>query len=133
MAARSSFKTGSCEMIVLHILKSYGDCYAYQISQLITSITEGQISFPEGSLYPAFYKLIDNGMITDYKKQTGRRMVKVYYHIEPKGEDRLAELYDDFRRTTESLEQILNYDYTSIDWETLKTQVRKKKSDAAAK
>ena len=35
MAARNSFKSGSCEMIVLHILKSYGDCYAYQISQYI--------------------------------------------------------------------------------------------------
>lgn len=129
MASRNSFKTGSCEMIVLHILKNYGDCYAYQISQLITKITGGQLSFPEGSLYPAFYKLIDNGLISDYKKQTGKRMIKVYYHFEPKGEERLQELYTDFRQATLSIEQILDYDYSEIDWESWRSEPRRKKSE----
>lgn len=67
MAARNSFKSGSCEMLILHILDTNGDCYAYQISQLIKELSKGIISFPEGSLYPAVYRLINNGFISEYQ------------------------------------------------------------------
>ncbi len=116
MASRNSFKSGSCELVVLHILKHYGDCYAYQISQYITKISDGNLSFPEGSLYPAFYKMIDNKYISDYKKQVGKRQIKVYYHIEPTGEQRLKQLLSDYMQTIDSIEKILNYDYSTL-WE----------------
>ncbi len=112
MSARNSFKSGSCEMLILHILKNYGDCYAYQLSQLIKKTTSNSLSFPEGSLYPAFYKLIDNGYIRDYKKQTGKRMIKVFYSIEPSGIERLDALLQEYYNTTHSIETILNYDFT---------------------
>ena len=114
MAARNSFKSGSCELVVLNILKHYGDCYAYQISQYITKISDGNLSFPEGSLYPAFYKLIDHKYISDYKKQVGKRQIKVYYHLEPAGEDRLEQLLSDYHQTIESIEKILNFDYSEL-------------------
>lgn len=113
MATRNSFKSGSCELLVLHILKAYGDCYAYQISQYITELSGGDLSFPEGSLYPAFYKMIDHNYISDYKKQSGKRMVKVYYHIEPEGEKRLEQLLEDYYQVTESIEKILHFDFQS--------------------
>lgn len=108
MAERNSFKSGSCEMLLLHILKYYGDSYAYHISLLLNELSGGKISFPEGSLYPAFYKMIDKGLISDYKKQTGKRMVKVFYHLEPKGEKRLAYLLSEYYQTTSGIEIILN-------------------------
>ena len=46
-------------------------------------------------MYPTLYKLIDNKYITDYKKTVGKRMTRVYYHLEPSGEQRLAELIED--------------------------------------
>ena len=82
MKSRNTFKKGSCEMLVLHILSKKGDCYGYEIGQIIRDITNEYLSFPEGSMYPVLYKLIDSGYITDYKKQVGRRMIRVYYHIE---------------------------------------------------
>lgn len=115
MATRNSFKTGSCEMLILHILKKLGDSYAYQISQYIKSISDGNLSFPEGSMYPSFYKMIDNGYISDYKKQVGKRLIRVYYRIEPAGEERLEQLYNEYRSTTESIDRILNYDYSKIE------------------
>lgn len=114
MAARNSFKSGSCELLVLHILKNQGDCYAYQISQLITKLSDNTLSFPEGSLYPAFYKLIDKQYISDYKKQSGKRLVRVYYHIEPTGERRLEQLLEEFYATTKSIENILHYDFSLL-------------------
>ena len=115
MATRNSFKSGSCELVVLHILKYYGDCYAYQISQYITRLSDGDLSFPEGTLYPAFYKMIDNKYISDYKKQTGKRLVKVYYHIEPEGEKRLEQLLKDYYQVTKSIEKILHFDFSKLE------------------
>ena len=113
MTNRNSFKTGSCELIILHILKNYGDCYAYQISQLITKVSDGEIFFPEGTLYPAFYKIIDKGYISDYKRKVGKRLVRVYYHLEEAGEQRLNELLDEFNSTVNSINRLLAYDFSS--------------------
>lgn len=115
MASRNSFKSGSCEMLVLHILKTRGDCYAYEISQLLAKLSGGKLSFPEGSLYPAFYKMLDNHYISDYKKQTGRRLVKVYYHIESAGMERLDLLKSEYYVTIDSINQILNLDFSSME------------------
>ena len=47
-------------MLVLHILSKKGDCYGYEIGQIIRNITNESLSFPEGSMYPVLYKLIDS-------------------------------------------------------------------------
>lgn len=65
---KSNFKKGSVEMLLLHLLKTEGDCYGYQLSQLINQRSSGVLVIPEGSMYPTLYKLIDNNFITDYKK-----------------------------------------------------------------
>lgn len=114
MASRNSFKSGSCELLVLHILKNYGDCYAYQISQLIQKISNKELFFPEGSLYPCFYKMMDNHYITDYKRLEGRKRVRIYYHLETAGEKRLEELRSDYYKTASNIEKILEYDYSSL-------------------
>jgi len=111
MAPRNNFKSGSCEMIILFLLKKYGDCYAYQLSQLIKKTSDNTISFPEGSLYPAFYRLLENNLISDYRKKSGKRMVKIFYHLEPAGEKRLEELLEEYKSTINAIDMILNYDF----------------------
>jgi len=59
--------------------------YGYQLAQLIKERSNNTISFPEGSLYPALYKLVEEKYITCYEKQIGKRLKRVYYHIEEKG------------------------------------------------
>lgn len=112
MQARNNFKSGSCEMLILHILKNYGDSYAYQISQLIRDLSDNTISFPEGSLYPAFYRLIEHGFISDYNKSGGKKIVRVYYHIEPAGIERLNYLLNEYYTTTENINKILQYKFS---------------------
>ena len=114
MSTRSNFKKGSAEMLLLHILQQKGDCYGYEICQLIKEITDGYLSFPEGSMYPALYKLIDNQCISDYKKQVGRRMIRVYYHIEAKGKERLAELAKEYYETNLSIQKVLNFNFDEL-------------------
>ncbi|MCI8308051.1 MAG: PadR family transcriptional regulator [Lachnospiraceae bacterium] len=111
MQVRNNFKSGSCEMLILHILKNYGDSYAYQISQLIRELSDNELSFPEGSLYPAFYRMIEHGLISDYNKQGNSKMVRVYYHIEPAGAERLEYLLKEYRQTTENINRILAHKF----------------------
>lgn len=106
---RSNFKKGSVEMLLLQLLKTEGDCYGYQLSQLINQLSDGILVIPEGSMYPTLYKLIDNGYISDYKKTVGRRMTRVYYHIEENGISRLNELLDDYTKVADAIDLIMNY------------------------
>ncbi len=102
-------------MLLLHILQQKGDCYGYEICQLIRELSGGVLSFPEGSLYPALYKLIDNQYISDYKKQAGKRMVRVYYHIEPAGMERLKALTKEYYETSSGIKKILEYDFSQLE------------------
>ena len=91
-------------MLLLHLLKTEGDCYGYQLSQLINQRSSGVLVIPEGSMYPTLYKLIDNNFITDYKKMT-----RVYYHLEEAGEKRLEELVEDYLEVTEAIHKIMDF------------------------
>ena len=95
MARNDSLRRGNnIEMLILSIL-STEDCYGYQLSLLIKDYSQGKISLPEGSLYPALYKLVDNGLISDEKRQVGKRLTRVYYHMEPEGKDYLNQLIEE--------------------------------------
>ncbi len=117
MRAQNNFKKGAVEMLLLHILNSKGDCYGYQLSQLIKETSDNYLIIPEGSLYPALYKLMEKGYISDYKMQIGKRLVRVYYHLESAGKDRLVELVEDYLATTDSIKKILNHDFNKREME----------------
>jgi Predicted transcriptional regulators len=104
-----NFKKGSVEMLLLHILKEEGDCYGYQLSQMISSLSDGILLIPEGSLYPALYKLLDNDYISEEKRLVGKRLTRVYYHIKPSGEDRLNQLVQEYYDANNAIQKILSY------------------------
>ena len=112
MSTQINFKKGSVEMLLLHVLSCKGDCYGYQLSQLIKKSSENTLDFPVGSLYPALYKMIDNGYISDYKQQVGNRLVRVYYHLEEAGQIRLEDLKKEYYATNQSIQQVLNNDFS---------------------
>lgn len=106
---RSNFKKGSVEMLLLHILSTEGDCYGYQLSQLIEERSNGVLIIPEGSMYPTLYKLIDNQHISDYRSIVGKRMTRVYYHLEESGKQRLKELVEDYKKVSDAIETVMNF------------------------
>ena len=64
----------------------------------------------EGSLYPVLYKLVDQGLISDRKVLVGKRMTRVYYHLEPAGEQRLRELVREYEEVSQGVFQIVKGD-----------------------
>jgi len=104
---RSNFKMGTVEMIILFLLEKQ-DLYGYEIATLIKDLSEGSLTVSESTLYPTFYKLLDKKYISDKEVTIGKRRIRVYYHLEDAGRQRLAELLEDYRTTTSGIEKILS-------------------------
>lgn len=110
MKRDDSLKRGknNIEMILLSILCD-GDFYGYQLSQLVSEYSSQMISIPEGSLYPALYRLQERGYISAEKKLAGKRLERIYYHIEPAGRDYLGTLIADYNHLNTAIHKILNH------------------------
>ena len=104
--AQASFRRGVMSLVILALLKRE-DMYGYQLVQETSRSSGGRISTQEGSLYPVLYRLLDQGLISDRKVQVGKRMTRVYYHLEPAGEARLLELIGEYKETAQGVFQII--------------------------
>ena len=87
---QASFRRGVMSLVILSLLKRE-DMYGYQLVQETEKSSGGRLTTQEGSLYPVLYKLLDQGLISDQKVQVGKRMTRVYYHLEPAGAQRLED------------------------------------------
>lgn len=101
-----NFRRGVMSLVILALLKRE-DMYGYQLVQQTEQSSGGRIVTQEGSLYPVLYKLLDQGLISDHKVQVGKRMTRIYYHLEPAGEARLAELIQEYKDVTQGVFQII--------------------------
>lgn len=106
---QSSFQRGVASLVVLALLKR-GDMYGYQIVQEMNRSSGGALTVQEGSLYPVLYKLQDQGMISDRRVQAGKRMTRIYYHLEPAGGARLQELIQEYETVTNGVFRIIKGD-----------------------
>lgn len=102
----NNFKKGATALVILSLLQNK-DMYGYQIAQVMKEKSGGDYSVPEGSLYPALYKLIEQGYISDEKRQVGKRLTRVYYHIEEPGREYLKQLKADYYTIKNAIERIL--------------------------
>lgn len=102
----NSFRRGVMSMVILSLLERE-DMYGYQLVQEIASKSGGTLTTQEGSLYPVLYKLLDQALISDRKVLVGKRMTRVYYHLEPAGAERLKELVQEYEEITQGVLQII--------------------------
>lgn len=104
--AQNSFRRGVMSLVILSLLKRE-DMYGYQLVQETANSSGGRLTTQEGSLYPVLYKLQDQGLISDKRVKVGKRMTRVYYHLEPAGEARLRELIQEYEEVTQGVFQII--------------------------
>lgn len=105
-SGQSNFSRGIMPLVILSHLKRE-DMYGYQLVQETERVSGGRIVTQEGSLYPVLYKLVDQGLISDRRVQVGKRMTRVYYHLEPAGEQRLAQLIHEYEQVTQGVFSII--------------------------
>ena len=107
--SQNSFRRGVMSLVFLSLLERE-DMYGYQLVQETERKSGGRITTQEGSLYPVLYKLVDQGLISDRKVQVGKRMTRVYYHLEPAGQQRLKALTEEYEEITQGMFLILKGD-----------------------
>lgn len=109
-ASQNSFRRGVMSLVILALLRQE-DMYGYQLVQETFKRSGGQIVTQEGSLYPVLYKLLEQEFISDRKVQVGKRMCRIYYHLEPAGEKRLKELIQEYDAITQGVHAITEENY----------------------
>lgn len=102
-----NFQRGVASLVVLCLLKRE-DMYGYQLVQELDRQSGGSLSTQEGSLYPVLYKLLEQGFISDRKVLVGKRMNRIYYHLEPAGADYLIDLIKEYTSVAQGVFRIIN-------------------------
>jgi len=105
-AEQNSFRRGIMSLVLLSLLRRE-DMYGYQLVQETKDLSGGRIVTQEGSLYPVLYKLQEKGYISDRKVLVGKRMTRVYYHLEPEGYTYLQQLKGEFNAIVTGLQMIM--------------------------
>lgn len=108
MAYKNTLITGITDFLVLAILKSKGDCYAYEISKYITSESNELLSISPNTIYTVMYKLENEQMISEYSVLVGKKRTRIYYHIESDGETYLKELQHDYENMISGMSAIFD-------------------------
>ena len=94
------------EMLLLKILEEK-DCYGYEIVQSIKKLSNDNIKLQEGTMYPILYKLEEKNYISSQRVLVGKRLSRVYYHLETKGKLYLQEIYDDYKNMITVINNIM--------------------------
>ncbi len=92
-------------MLVLYLL-SLEDMYGYQIAQEIKARSNGKFVVTETAFYVVLYRLIDKGYISK-QKETGVKKARVFYHLEPPGQEFLNDLLNAYNTMTQGVQSIL--------------------------
>ena len=71
--------------LILTILKD-GESYGYEIIQKVKALSDEQIEWKEGTLYPILHKLEKKGLITSAWKSSEKGRKRKYYSIVEEGE-----------------------------------------------
>lgn len=107
MASKNYFINGITELLILSILNCH-DSYVYEIVKSIENFSEGLLTISQNTIYTATYKLENEGKITEYSKQVGKKRTRIYYRIEQSGREFLKEISQNYKNTTDGIKKIMN-------------------------
>ena len=98
---------GTLKTIVLSLLSEHDRMYGYEITQHVKEKTAGEIQLTEGALYPTLHKLEAEGFLETEKVSIGKR-VRKYYQLTENGNKQANDKVNEFRRFSETMNQLLN-------------------------
>ena len=84
-----------------------GDSYGYEINKNVQQRTGGQYEFKEATLYTAFKRLEQSGLITSYWGEDGPGARRRYYAITEEGRRRWEENCREWESTRALLDALI--------------------------
>src|SRR5262249_8230362 len=106
MAKKSDLLQGTLDMLILRTL-AVGPMHGWGIAQRIGQVSDGVLSINQGSLYPALYRLEEQGWIAaEWGNSDNNRQAK-YYSLTRAGRKQLADEEENWRRLSIAITQVL--------------------------
>jgi len=103
---RSELLQGTLDMLILKTL-ALGAMHGWGISQRLQQTSEGVLNVNQGSLYPALYRLEQQGWIeAEWGASENNRQAK-YYRLTKTGRQRLIAETANWQRLSTAINQIL--------------------------
>jgi PadR family transcriptional regulator, regulatory protein PadR len=97
---------GTLDMLILKAV-SLGPLHGYGVLLRIQQISGGRLEIQQGSLYPALYRLEDQGWIaSEWGESENKRKAK-YYRLTAEGKRRLEREQEKWNRMAEVIAGIL--------------------------
>jgi PadR family transcriptional regulator PadR len=104
--ARSDLLQGTLDLLILRTLAS-GPMHGWGISQRIQAVSDSVLVVNQGSLYPALYRLEEQGWISaEWELSPEGRRVKVY-SLTPDGRKQFAAERANWTNFTQAVERLL--------------------------
>jgi len=93
--------------VVLSILNE-GESYGYEIIQKVKSLSDSQMLWADGMLYPILHRLEKKGFIQSFwgVAETGRK--RKYYRLKPAGLSELSQQRENWRKVNSILDSFEN-------------------------
>ena len=104
--ARSDLLQGTLDLLILRTLAA-GPMHGWGISQRIQSVSDSVLVVNQGSLYPALYRLEEEGWIaSDWGASENNRRAK-FYRLTRAGERQLAREQQNWQRLASAVFRVL--------------------------
>jgi PadR family transcriptional regulator, regulatory protein PadR len=87
---KSELLKGSTAIVLLSLLEEK-DMYGYEITEKVNEMSEGYLSFKEGTLYPALKRLELSGLVEGYWEKSSDGPRRKYYQITKIGKKALVD------------------------------------------
>jgi transcriptional regulator len=106
--AKSDLLQGTLDLLILRILAT-GDMHGWGISQRLQQISQDVLQVNQGSLYPALYRLEQQGWVAaSWGDSENNRRAK-FYSLTRTGRKQLAEETANWERITAAVARILQH------------------------
>jgi len=104
--SKSDLLQGTLDMLILKTL-ALDAMHGWGIAQRIQQISDGVLNINQGSLYPALYRLEEQGWIAaEWGSSDNNRQAK-FYSLTRAGRKQLAEEEENWRRLSTAVTQVL--------------------------
>ncbi|MEW6210920.1 MAG: PadR family transcriptional regulator [Acidobacteriota bacterium] len=104
--AKSDLLQGTLDMLILKTL-ALEAMHGWGIAQRIQQISQGVLNINQGSLYPALYRLEQQGWIASEWGSSDNNRQARYYKLTRAGRKQLAEETQNWERISAAIAQIL--------------------------
>ena len=111
MSIAGALSRGHADTIVL-VRLMLRDSYSYEINKSVTQLSGGKLELKEATLYTAFRRLEEAGLVASYWGGEASGARRRYYAITPQGREACSRLLAEREETKEIMAKLLEVEKT---------------------